>query len=105
MPPPPTLPIERALGHLGAKISRARRRRRLSQADMAEQIGASESTIRRLEKGESGIALQHLIGVFCALGELGSFNALLDTPNDAIGLMLQDEQLPQRIRRRASEKV
>lgn len=56
---------ERALERLGSSISLARRRRRWSQQAMAEQIGASVSTVRRLEDGEPGFAIQHLLGALC----------------------------------------
>ena len=63
---------------------------------MAEQIGASVSTVRRLEAGDAGVAIQHLLGVMSALGSLDQFNALLDTPQDTIGLLMQDAFLPER---------
>ena len=67
---------------------------------MAEQIGASVSTVRRLESGDPGIALQHLIGTLIAFGEIDQINTLLDTSRDAVGLLLQDGQLPKSIRAR-----
>ncbi len=93
---------ERALKRLGSNISLARRRRRWSQRAMAEQIGASVSTVRRLEAGDAGVAIQHLLGVLSALGSLDQFNALLDTPQDPVGLLMQDAALPERIRARPS---
>ena len=93
---------ERALKRLGANISKARRRRQWSQEAMAQQIGASVSTVRRLESGDPGVALQHLIGTLIAFGEIDQLNALLATSRDAVGLLLQDGDLPQRIRGRKS---
>lgn len=93
---------ERAIKRLGAQISRARRRRRWSQRDLAEQMGASVSTVRRMESGDPGIALHHLVAALSAFGELAQLNALLDTPSDAIGLLMQDGALPERIRVRTS---
>ena len=91
---------ERALKRLGANISKARRRRQWSQQAMAQQIGASVSTVRRMEAGDPGVALQHLIGTLMAFGEIDQLNALLDTSRDAVGLLTQDGNLPQRIRGR-----
>lgn len=96
---------ERALKRLGSNISLARRRRHWSQVVMAEQIGASVSTVRRLEAGDAGVAIQHLLGVLSALGSLDQFNALLDTPRDPIGLLMQDAALPERIRGRPSNEA
>ena len=96
---------ERALKRRGSNISLARRRRHWSQRAMAEQIGASVSTVRRLEAGDAGVAIQHLLGVMSALGSLDQFNALLDTPQDTIGLLMQDAALPERIRGCPSDEV
>ena len=95
---------ERALKRLGSSISKARRRRRWTQKDMAEQIGASVSTVRRLESGDPGIALQHLVCALSAFGEMDQLNTLLDTRQDAVGLLLQDGELPGRIRSRSSNQ-
>lgn len=93
---------ERALKRLGSNLSLARRRRRWSQRAMAEQIGASVSTVRRLEDGDPGVAIQHLLGALAAFGALDRFNALLDTAQDPVGLLMQDAALPERIRARPS---
>lgn len=97
------LPIDRALKRLGIQISQARRRRRWSQQDMAEQMGVSLSTVRRMERGHPGTALQHLMNVLFVLGQLDRFAALLEAPQDTIGMLSQDENLPRRIRRGPAE--
>ena len=93
---------ERALKRLGANISKCRRRRQWSQQAMAQQIDASVSTVRRLESGDPGVALQHLICTLMAFGEIDQLNAFLDTSRDTVGLLTQDGVLPQRIRGRKS---
>ena len=50
MESPIPLPVERAIHKLGSDISLARRRRHISQASLAERMGASLSTVRRMEK-------------------------------------------------------
>ena len=92
------LPVKRTLKHLGTSISFARRRRHWSQAMLAERIGASLSTVRRMEEGYPGTALQHLARVLHVFGELAQLDALIDTANDAVGLALADEALPRRVR-------
>ncbi len=52
MESPIPLPVERAIRKLGSDISLARRRRRISQASLAERMGASLSTVCRMEKGD-----------------------------------------------------
>lgn len=102
---PIPLPVERALRRVGRSVALARRRRYLSQEDLAERIGASVSTVRRLEGGHPGTALQHFARALQVFGELEKFEKLMDTAQDSIGLALMDENLPQRVRtpRRARE--
>jgi transcriptional regulator with XRE-family HTH domain len=95
----PTLPsAERALKYLGINVSKARRRRRWTCQDFADQMGVSLSTARRLEKGEGGVALHTLIRAVQVLGMLEDFNRLLDADRDAMGHLLRDQLLPQRVR-------
>ncbi len=102
METPLPLPVERTLRRLGENISRARRRRRWTQVTFAERIGTSLNTVRRLEEGHPGTALQHLVRTLQVFGELDKFAALLDSAEDSIGLVLMDEALPQRVRRSRS---
>ena len=96
---PPPLPVTRSLNRLGQAISLARRRRRWTQQDLAERVGASANTVRRMEAGYPGTALVHFARALQAFGELDKLDQLLDTPQDTIGLALMDEQLPQRVRK------
>ena len=99
---PLPLPVERAITKLGRDISLARRRRQLTQASLAERIGASLATVRRLEKGDPRIPLHFIARTLQVFGELDRLNLLLDTGEDQIGLSLMDEQLPKRVRTRKS---
>ena len=96
------VPARRAIAKLGADISRARRRRRLSQASLAQRSGISVATLKRLENGEPRVALEALARVLQVLGEIDRLAQLLGTEEDQIGLALMDEQLPKRVRRRRS---
>jgi transcriptional regulator with XRE-family HTH domain len=100
IPLPLPLPVERAIAKLGRDISLARRRRQLTQASVAERIGASLATVRRLEKGDPRIPLHFIARTLQVFGELDRLNQLLDTGEDQIGLSLMDEQLPKRVRTR-----
>jgi len=98
MPLPRPLSVDRALATLGTDLSRARRRRRFSQASFAERCGVSVATVRRLEKGDPGVAIEHLARALYVLGELPRLEKLIDTRDDELGLALMDEQLPRRVR-------
>ena len=96
---PLPLPVARALKKLGGDLSLARRRRNLSQAMLAERLGTSVMTVRRMESGYPGIALQYLARALQVFGELEKLNELLDTSHDTVGLVLMDEQVPKRVRK------
>jgi transcriptional regulator with XRE-family HTH domain len=96
---PIPLPVVRSMDRLGQAVSLARRRRHWTQQELADRIGASANTVRRLESGFAGTALVHVVRALQVFGELDRLDALLDTSQDVIGLVLMDEQLPQRIRK------
>ncbi len=95
---PVPLPVERALRRVGRSISLARRRRQLSQQDLADRIGASVNTVRRLEGGHPGTALQHFARALQVFGEIDKFEKLMESGEDSVGMALMDEKLPQRVR-------
>jgi len=97
---PLPLPVSRSIAKLGADINLARRRRRISQQSLAERIGASLTTVKRMEAGDPRIPLHFLARTLHVFGEIERLGELLDTAQDPIGLSLMDEQLPQRIRSR-----
>jgi DNA-binding XRE family transcriptional regulator len=104
-PLPLPLPVERAILKLGNDLSLARRRRHISQASLAERIGASLSTVRRMEKGDVRLPLHFIARAMYVFGELDALEKLMDTAQDDIGLTLMDAQLPQRIRRKSKKNT
>jgi transcriptional regulator with XRE-family HTH domain len=98
-------PVERGLRRLGRDISIARRVRRLSQEDLAQRIGTSVSTVRRMEDGYPGTALHTFLLALHVLGRLDDVVGVLVTENDALGMELVREQLPQRVRTSRSGKA
>lgn len=99
---PLPVPAKWAIARLGADISKARRRRRLSQASLAQRSGISVATLKRLENGEPRVAVEAVARVLQVLGEIDRLAQLLGTEEDQVGLALMDEQLPKRVRRRRS---
>ena len=97
---PLPLPAARAIQKLGSDVALARRRRHISQASLAERIGASLNTVKRLEKGDPRVPLHFVARTLHVFGEIERLSQLLDTAEDSIGLSLMDAQLPQRIRAR-----
>lgn len=97
-PLPVPLPVQRAIEKLGNDLALARRRRRISQQSLALRIGASVSTVKRMEKGDMRVPLHFIARSLYVFGELDRLTSLLDSANDEIGLTLADEALPRRIR-------
>ena len=95
---PLPLPVERAIRKFGSDISLARRRRHISQASLAERMGASVSTVRHMEKSDLRVPIHFFARALHVFGEIQALENLLDTAKDDIGLMLMDERLPKRVR-------
>lgn len=97
----PTLPVpvRRALRKLGEDIRDARRRRRIPVAIMAERASISRMTLNKVEKGEPGVSIGTYATVLFTLGLVDRLAGLVATSTDAVGLELEEERLPQRIRR------
>jgi len=95
---PLPIPVTRVLEGLGANINRARRRRNLSQEQVAKRVGISVSTVKRMESGDPRMQIHVLARTLHLFGELASLGALLDSAKDDIGLALMDENLPERVR-------
>ncbi len=92
------LPVKRALRKFGGDIRDARRRRRISAAIMAERASISRPTLSKVEKGDPGVSLGVYARVLFVLGMAERLGELADVRADQIGLALEEEQLPQRIR-------
>jgi transcriptional regulator with XRE-family HTH domain len=91
-------PVERALRKLGSDLRDARRRRRIPTALMAERAGISRTTLNKAEKGDAGVSLGAYSSILFVLGLAERIAELADSRDDAVGLALDEERLPQRIR-------
>ncbi len=92
------IPAARALRKLGHDIRDARRRRRIPVAILAQRASISRMTLNKVEKGEPGVAMGSYAGVLFALGMVERLGDLADPRHDSVGLELEEEHLPQRIR-------
>lgn len=98
------IPVRRALRKLGADIRDARRRRRIPTTVMAERSLMSRMTLNKIEKGDPRVSLGMYATVLFVLGMTDRLSDLADPKYDAIGLSLEDELLPQRIRKPAKPR-
>ena len=94
------LPLLPCLEKLGADLRDARRRRRIPMALMAERAMISRATLHRIERGDPGVALGNYARVLFVLGLERRLRELADPGRDALGLELEADRLPQRVRLR-----
>lgn len=92
------IPVSRALIKLGQDICDARRRRRIKTTLMAERAAISRVTLGRIEKGEAGVSIGAYASVLFVLGMIEKLAQICDMRNDLLGLQLEEERLPLRIR-------
>jgi transcriptional regulator with XRE-family HTH domain len=95
----PLLPlaVRRALAQLGADIQRARKRRRLTTAIVAERANISRPTLGRVERGDPAVSLGIYATVLWVLGLDDRLAKIAASEADLVGIALQDERLPQRV--------
>ena len=90
--------VERALKKLGTDIRDARKRRRITTKLMAERIGVTRLTLAKLERGAPTVSMGSYAMALYVLGKIDELENLMDRTNDPLGLDLEDERLPKRIR-------
>lgn len=96
--PPMPLPVKRILAKLGADIKAARLRRRITMTLMAERAFVARSTLQKVEQGDPGVSLGVYATVLFILGLSERIADLADVGSDSLGLQLDEERLPQRVR-------
>jgi DNA-binding XRE family transcriptional regulator len=93
---PPSL--RRSLLKFGVDLARARRKRQLTVAMMAERVSVAKSTYTRLEKGDPAVAIGAYAMALFVLGFGELLGNLVDARQDEDGLMMDEERLPKRVR-------
>ena len=92
------IPVKRALHKLGNDIRDARRRRRIPMALLAERARVSRTTLTKVEKGDPGTSMGVYATVLFVLGMTDRLADVADACHDSVGLALEEERLPQRVR-------
>jgi DNA-binding XRE family transcriptional regulator len=97
---PVSLPSEarRSLSRLGADIATARRKRALTVAMMGERIGVARTTYLKIEKGDPSVSMGAYAMALFVLGFGGVLGEIIDPGRDELGLLLDEERLPHRVR-------
>lgn len=76
----------------------ARKRRRLPMEIVAERAQISLPTLRRVERGDASVAFGVYATVLWVLGLSDRLARLASLESDVLGMELDEERLPQRIR-------
>lgn len=97
---PNPIVVAEALRRLGSDIQSARKRRRLTMVMMAKRIGVSVPTLRRLEAGDPGVSVGNVACALEAIGVLDGLAGCAQASNDQVGMMIEQERLPKRVRQK-----
>ena len=90
--------INRAIARIGDDVRTARIRRRLSQKDLAMNMGVSIGTVQRIEAGDPGVSLGNIALAFLVLNCLSKLENVFSPSDDEIGSAMDRVYLPQRVR-------
>ncbi len=96
--------VRRSLTKLGADLGRARRKRRFTLAMMAERMGVSLNTYARIERGDGSVAMSAYAMALFVLGFGPALAEIADVRRDDLGLQLDEEHLPRRVRVRKTPR-
>lgn len=95
---PLPIPVKKGLRTLGHDIRMARIRRRITMALMAKRASISRTTLTKIEKGDPSVSLGAYATVLFILGLISNLENLVNINKDELGLDLEEENLPKRVR-------
>lgn len=98
------LPVKRALKKLGQDLRDARKRRRITMKLAAERAAISRATLTKIEMGDDGVSLGAYAKILFVLGMIERLVELADPTFDILGMGLETDNLPKRIRISRKEK-
>ncbi len=87
-----------ALVKLGQDIAVARKKRRISTVSMAERAFISRNTLYKLERGDPTVSIGIYAAVLSILGLVDKLGDVAERGDDEIGLDLDEDNLPERIK-------
>jgi len=92
------IPVKRVLKKLGQDLCNARKRRRIPMQLAAERASISRTTLSKIERGDEGVSIGAYARALFVLGMISRLAELADSSSDVLGLELEIEKLPKRIR-------
>lgn len=94
------LPVKRALAKLGRDLQGARKRRRIPMQLAADRASISRTTLRKIEGGGEGVSIGAYARILFVMGMIDRLSDLASQSEDHLGLTLEEENLPKRVRTR-----
>ena len=98
------IPVRNALRKIGRDMRDARLRRRLATVVVANRAFIDRKTLGKVENGDPGVSIGTYASVLFVLGMTDRFSELADARFDRVGLALEEERLPKRIRSESKAK-
>lgn len=95
----------RALQKLGRDLALARRKRRISTADMAARLFVSRDTLWRMERGDPTVSVGAVATAAFVLQLHNRLANVAAPAADELALSLDESRVPKRIRRRHAGDV
>jgi transcriptional regulator with XRE-family HTH domain len=92
------IPVVRAIQKIGRDLQDARKRRRIPMRLAAERASISRATLGKIERGDEGVSLGAFARILFVMGMIERLAELADPSLDTLGLGLEAEHLPKRIR-------
>ena len=92
------IPARNALRKLGGDLRDGRLRRRLSTTLAAERAFLNRKTLAKMEKGDPGVSMGAYASLLFVLGMTDRLAEVADARYDRVGLTLEEERLPKRVR-------
>ncbi len=89
-----------ALAKLGADITVARKKRRISTVSMAERAFISRGTLYKVERGDPSVSVGIYAAVLAILGLADRLALAADRRDDSLALDLDEDRLPRKVRPR-----
>lgn len=88
---------------LGAEVTARRKERRWTEAELAERAGISRTTLRKVERGDTSVALGTAFDVATLVGVVLFHETAADVARERAQLEHRIALLPERIRVRTKE--
>lgn len=96
--------MQARLRQIGKNLQIARKRRKKTVKQVAEMMGTSLSSVRRMEVGDPSVRIETYLAAL-EVYQLDHTMRFADPEDDRIGLALEKQRLPQRVRTRKEKRL